>query len=170
MHLVPKMQCAFLLMINIFDRLLVHFIKINLSLNDRLIIRDKRYIINDFSVNLATGEAKLTLLNDFRRILALEDTNIFITLPHIENTTQHLVLFQLRTTSAIISWDTESRFYIDGTPPSDMPIELRSTTNIDITADLNRTGEDLSATLKIELQNNDGTITTQYVYITQEFL
>ena len=36
-----------------------------LRLNDRLIIRDKRYIINDIQTNLTTGQATLRLLNDF---------------------------------------------------------------------------------------------------------
>lgn len=40
----------------------------NLRLNDRLIIRDKRYIINDIKTELTTGEAQLTLYNDFRDI------------------------------------------------------------------------------------------------------
>jgi hypothetical protein len=40
----------------------------NLQLNDRLIIRDKRYIINDIKTELTSGEATLTLYNDFRDI------------------------------------------------------------------------------------------------------
>ena len=41
----------------------------NLELNDRLIIRDKRYFINDMTCNLTTGEVDFTLLNDFRDVL-----------------------------------------------------------------------------------------------------
>jgi len=37
----------------------------SLKLNDRLIIRDKRYIINDFKTKLTTGETTFNLLNDF---------------------------------------------------------------------------------------------------------
>ena len=40
----------------------------NLGLNDRLIIRDKRYIINDIRTEITSGEAQLTLYNDFRDI------------------------------------------------------------------------------------------------------
>lgn len=36
-----------------------------MRLNDRVVIRDKRYIINDMQTNLTTGEATLRLLNDF---------------------------------------------------------------------------------------------------------
>lgn len=40
----------------------------SLKLNDRLIIRDKRYIINEMKVNLTTGDVDLALINDFRPI------------------------------------------------------------------------------------------------------
>lgn len=45
----------------------------SLKLNDRLIIRDKRYIINEMKVNLTTGDVDLSLINDFRSI---ENINI----------------------------------------------------------------------------------------------
>jgi len=41
----------------------------SLKLNDRLIIRDKRYIINELKANLTTGEVTLVLINDFRKVL-----------------------------------------------------------------------------------------------------
>ena len=40
----------------------------NLRLNDRLIIRDKRYIINEMKSNLTTGEVNFSLLLDFRPV------------------------------------------------------------------------------------------------------
>jgi hypothetical protein len=40
-----------------------------LKLNDRLIIGNKRYIINDFKTKLTTGETTLNLLNDFIPLL-----------------------------------------------------------------------------------------------------
>jgi len=40
----------------------------NLKLNDRLIIRDKRYTINTINTNLTTGEVELELLHDLREI------------------------------------------------------------------------------------------------------
>lgn len=45
----------------------------SLKLNDRLIIRDKRYVINEMKVNLTTGDVDLALINDFRQI---ENINI----------------------------------------------------------------------------------------------
>ena len=40
----------------------------NIRLNDRVIIRDKRYIINDMKTELTSGEVTLELINDFRPI------------------------------------------------------------------------------------------------------
>jgi len=40
----------------------------SLKLNDRLIIRDKRYMINEMKVNLTSGEVDLSLINDFRAV------------------------------------------------------------------------------------------------------
>jgi hypothetical protein len=40
----------------------------SLKLNDRLIIRDKRYVINEMKVNLTSGELDLSLINDFRPV------------------------------------------------------------------------------------------------------
>jgi len=38
----------------------------NLRLNDRIVIRDNRYIINSFTTDLTTGEANFELINDYR--------------------------------------------------------------------------------------------------------
>jgi hypothetical protein len=40
-----------------------------LNLNDRLVIRDKRYVINDLKSDITSGEVSLTLINDFRPML-----------------------------------------------------------------------------------------------------
>ena len=40
-----------------------------IEVNDRLIIRDKRYMINEMKSNLTTGEVNFTLLNDFSEVI-----------------------------------------------------------------------------------------------------
>jgi hypothetical protein len=40
----------------------------NLKVNDRVIIRDKRYTINQFTTDLTTGEVQFEVLTDFRTI------------------------------------------------------------------------------------------------------
>jgi hypothetical protein len=47
----------------------------NLRLNDRVIIRDKRYIIETIKSNLNTGEVDFTLINDFRAVLSDSNSN-----------------------------------------------------------------------------------------------
>ena len=42
---------------------------INLKLNDRIIIRDRRYVINQFTTDLDTMEVKIELLQDFRETI-----------------------------------------------------------------------------------------------------
>jgi hypothetical protein len=46
----------------------------SLKLNDRLIIGNKRYIINDFKTKLTTGETTFNLLNDFIPIVPTPET------------------------------------------------------------------------------------------------
>ena len=60
----------------------------SLKLNDRLIIRDKRYIINDFKTNLTTGETTFNLLNDFIPILPEPQEGGIITEDDIQMQTQ----------------------------------------------------------------------------------
>jgi len=50
-----------------------------LQLNDRLIIGNKRYIINDFKTKLTTGETTFNLLNDFIPIAPAPITNYRLT-------------------------------------------------------------------------------------------
>ena len=42
----------------------------SLRLNDRLVIQDKRYIINTINSDITTGEVSLELINDFRPIMS----------------------------------------------------------------------------------------------------
>jgi hypothetical protein len=46
-----------------------------LQLNDRLVIRDRRYIINEMKTNLTTGDADLQLILDFRPIVNSTNPN-----------------------------------------------------------------------------------------------
>lgn len=43
-------------------------IPLGIALNDRLVIRNKRYIINSFTTDLTTGETDLELLTDYRSV------------------------------------------------------------------------------------------------------
>ena len=44
------------------------FLLSKLALNDKIVIRDKRYIINSYQTELTTGETSIELMSDFRNI------------------------------------------------------------------------------------------------------
>jgi len=47
----------------------------SLKLNDRLVIRDKRYIINEMKSDLTSGEVEFTLINDFRPLAPIREVS-----------------------------------------------------------------------------------------------
>jgi len=80
----------------------------NLRLNDRLIIRDKRYLINEMKTNLVTGETTFELLNDFMPLFpirviqtgqAQDQVTVPITLPNFAT----LINFASPNTGVIIT-------------------------------------------------------------------
>jgi len=64
----------------------------SLKLNDRVVVSNKRYIINTLTTDLTTGEVELELLNDFRDIT--QDTRYFrfsnIPFLQVDNTEQEV--------------------------------------------------------------------------------
>lgn len=80
----------------------------SLQLNDRLIIRDKRYLINEMKTNLVTGETTFQLLNDFMPLFpvrviqtspAQDQVTVPITLPNFAT----LVNFSSSNTAVVIT-------------------------------------------------------------------
>lgn len=80
----------------------------SLQLNDRLIIRDKRYLINEMKTNLVTGETTFELLNDFMPLFpvrviqtgeAQDEVTVPITLPNFAT----LINFTSPNTAVIIT-------------------------------------------------------------------
>jgi len=62
----------------------------SIKLNDRVIVSNKRYIINTLTTDLTTGEVELELLNDFRDILQNTTYLRFSNIPflQVDNTAQ----------------------------------------------------------------------------------
>lgn len=77
----------------------------SLKLNDRLIIRDKRYIINEMKVNLTTGDVDLALINDFRPV-----ANINIPVQPAAQSTVQVPLFY-QNTGNLFQYQTLDPFY-----------------------------------------------------------
>jgi hypothetical protein len=74
---------------------------LNLKLNDRIIIRDKRYIINSYTTDLITFESNFELIQDFRSVNFNNST-----LRQTDNTGK---IIDISTTSATpLTWSIES--------------------------------------------------------------
>lgn len=71
-------------------------IPLGIALNDRLVIRNKRYIINSFTTDLTTGETDLELLTDYRGVNAESTVGYrFADMENIQTNNQALT-FDLR--------------------------------------------------------------------------
>jgi hypothetical protein len=70
---------------------------LNLRLNDRIVIRDKRYIINSYTTDLTTFESDFELIQDFRSINFDNSTS--------RNISNQAVLIEIYTTTKEpLSW------------------------------------------------------------------
>ena len=127
----------------------------NLNLNDRLIIRDKRYIINTMKSNLQTGDVDFTLYLDFRPLN-----------PAIINTVS----------SAAACYD-----YLINIPRNSIADFTSSLAGVTINPDpltasgfvtvcipINTTGNERTITITITINNRDGNSLINYLYIIQE--
>jgi hypothetical protein len=86
----------------------------NLRLNDRIVIRDNRYIINSFTTDLTNGEATFELINDYRALgfnsVGYRFANI--DLLNVDNTAQefqldlYLGMFKQFTITSVTGWIT----------------------------------------------------------------
>jgi hypothetical protein len=127
----------------------------NLKLNDRIIIRDNRYIINSFTTDLTNGEANFELINDYRTLgynsVGYRFANI--ELLQVDNTAQEFQLdlylgmfkqFSIKTLVGFISSPTSGVQYQD--------------TSIIVTIAANATAaertENITITFK-DFENND---------------
>lgn len=128
----------------------------NLKMNDRIIIRDKRYIINQMKSNLLTGDVDFSLYLDFRPIrpeqIISENTNAAVC-----NT--YLIDLPNGCTSATLSSVTS------GVTFSANPVTSDSFVNICIPA--NGTGLERTITILISYLFRDGSTASNSIYIIQ---
>lgn len=99
----------------------------SLKLNDRLIIRDKRYIINQMNSKLTNGEVNLELINDFRPI----DTRVPIIVSNEGQPISTAVILPNGAIEATVS-SIEGIDITPSTVTSDQYITITTTTNTDV--------------------------------------
>jgi len=152
-----------------------------LKLNDRLVIRDKRYIINQMNSKLTNGEVNLELINDFRPIkpnttfraekpTSVVDVEVlfpnYVKSASITTTTGGVTISPSTITSEqriSVTVPTDTNVYY-GRITEDGNIRVSETFSNRITEG----GDNKVIELEIEYTFEDGTIDKYYSYIIQE--
>jgi hypothetical protein len=156
-----------------------------LRLNDRLIVRDKRYIINELKSDITSGEVSLTLVNDFRPMINDSITSTIV-IPSTGGTTTFpwampngviSTTFSTPHPGATISpGSTTTSTSIAVTAPTNTntptPIWTESTTDVIITDDgwgiVNEESFGVVIPVDAVNLNNDGTTFTNTINLFQE--
>ena len=145
----------------------------NLKLNDRLIIRDKRYMINDMKSNLTTGEVNFTLLNDFSAVIS-GGTNVPVDPLQPSDGAQCLdvrILFPNGATSATITTTDTGVTITPSTLTTDGTIEVCIPANADTIGLL--VTEDDSAYINTEnfrpIRTEEGTVFIYTLLVTYSY-
>jgi hypothetical protein len=127
----------------------------NLNLNDRLIIRDKRYVINEMKSNLRTGDVDFSLYLDFRPVN-----------PPSINTVSSLAACY----SYLINIERNS--FADLTSSlagvTITPNPLTQSGFVTICVPANTTGIERTITITITTNNRNGNTRINYLYIIQQ--
>jgi len=154
----------------------------SLKLNDRLIIRDKRYIINNLKTDLTTGEVDLELINDFRKIsndnpIILGESSGLVEIPILVPNGVNDI--DVTTASTGVTLGATTNFTSDGT------LEVNYSTNPDplfnrvaengdtrVTERIlqRRSEQGTKFVIQLDLQNTyiNGDVTNTQIYIIQE--
>jgi hypothetical protein len=157
-----------------------------LRLNDRLIIRDKRYIINELKSDITSGEVNLVLLNDFRPMIndSITDTIIIpsgggtVTIPwKVPVTWTESVTFSSPISGVTFSPGTiTTSTNVGVTAPvntnTPTPIELENGSDIWVTDDgygiINEEGSGVIIPVEATNNNYDGTTSVYTLNLYQE--
>jgi len=138
---------------------------LGLALNDRLIIRNKRYIINNLTTDLTTGEADLELITDYRGLNAADSIGYrFASLDvvQVDNTSQVVNeiiylndydYFSVLGAESFLVYDT-----IEGSTTDEQVI---------VTIPQNTSGSDRTDRVGIEYYTNGILQTTEYINFLQ---
>ena len=143
----------------------------NLALNDRVIIRDKRYMIESINSEITTGDVQLVLINDFQDVIS-DAVNTDV-MPIADNTAQCIkmpILFPNNVVSAAITTTatgvtiTPSALTSEGTTIVCIPANTNSVNLISSEDGNNIVTQDYLRLRTEEGGSNFIVITTTYTY------
>jgi hypothetical protein len=142
--------------------------KLGLKLNDRLIIRDKRYIINSFTTDLTTGETDLELINDYRGADAASTVGYRFSSSdtvRVDNTEKEIeyTIYKNEYDSFNILPQTSGGF-VKYVSVSDCVED----TSLQVIIDPNTTAAERTGTVNLEYFKNGTSVLTTYLFVLQD--
>jgi hypothetical protein len=140
-------------------------IPLGIALNDRLVIRNKRYIINSFTTDLTSGETDLELLTDYRGVNAASTIGYrFASMENIQTDKEALVF------DTEIYLNDYDNFGVKGTIgflSYSSSINNKSDINLTVTVPANTTGLDRSTFITLEYKLNGAIAKEEYITVLQ---
>ena len=140
-------------------------IPLGIALNDRLIIRNKRYLINSFTSDLTTGETDLELLTDYRGVNAASSVGYrFASMDNIQTDNQALTFevviylndyetFDVKVPAGFLTYTTSNNNKTDIT--------------LSVTVPANATGVDRYDAVILDYRIGGVTQKLEYIIVTQ---
>jgi hypothetical protein len=127
----------------------------DIKLNDRIIVKDKKYIINNFTSNLINGEVNFELITDFRPV---EEPFAFKTLYNLSADAQDIQI------SVFIGSNDFYEFEYNGIITGD----LREDGNYIVAIPINSTGNIKRTQVELSYYNNAVITSTRFIDIIQQ--
>jgi hypothetical protein len=140
-------------------------IPLGIALNDRLVIRNKRYLINSFTTDLTTGETDLELLTDYRGVDAASTVGYrFASMDNIQTDKEELIFDLELYLNDYDSYDVKGSIdFLSYTASTNNKADL----NLTITVPENTTGLDRSTFIILEYKLNGAIAKEEYIIVTQ---
>jgi hypothetical protein len=140
-------------------------IPLGIALNDRLVIRNKRYIINSFTSDLTTGETDFELLTDYRGVDAASTVGYrFADMETVQTDKEALVFEQEIYLNDYDSFNIKSPIaFLSYSPTSNNKTDV----NLTVTVPANTTGVDRTDVIILEYKKNGVTAKTEYITVIQ---
>ena len=138
---------------------------LGIALNDRLIIRDKRYIINSYTTDLTTKEATFELITDYRGADAVNSVGYrFASFENIQTDKEAL---DLNIEIYLNDYDYFSVKAPSGFLTYDDPSNNKNDITLSVTIPYNSTGLDRSDLIIIDYRKDGATAKLENIIVTQ---
>ena len=140
-------------------------IPLGIALNDRLVIRNKRYLINSFTTDLTTGETDFELLTDYRGVNAASTVGYrFADMETVQTDKAALIFDQEIYLNDYDSFSIKApTSFLSYTHTSNNKTDVLLT----VTVPANSTGVDRTDVIILEYKLNGATAKTEYITVIQ---